>query len=241
MTDRRTALITGGSRRVGRAICLRLARGGFDIFFTFNKSVSDAEALVKEINLLGRRADIFQVDLETENAALMVSDWMKLSSKRLDVLVNNAAMYLPDRASDLTMLSKRHQCVNHDVPVALTHALSSLLCNTGGHVIQMLDILAEKPMPGYSAYCASKAAMLNATLSLARQLAPEVTVNGISPGVVDWAGDMPLGDREKYLQRVPLRRAGTPLDVANLVHFLVTEGTYITGQNIRVDGGRSIV
>jgi pteridine reductase len=104
----------------------------------------------------------------------------------------------------------------------------------------MVDLLAEKPWPEFLAYCASKAALANLTLGLAKELAPEVTVNGIAPGVVDWPDDYPEADRQKYLKRVPLGRAGTPEDVAHLVHYLATEGSYITGQIIRLDGGRSI-
>ena len=104
----------------------------------------------------------------------------------------------------------------------------------------MVDLLAEKPWPRYLAYCASKAALSNLTLGLARELAPEVTVNGIAPGVVEWPADMPESERGQYLQHVPLRRPGTPQDVANLVEFLITRGTYITGQILRLDGGRSL-
>jgi pteridine reductase len=89
-------------------------------------------------------------------------------------------------------------------------------------------------------YCASKAALANLTLSLARELAPDVTVNGIAPGVVEWPQGYPEDEKQKYLKRVPLARPGTPQDVANLVHFLATGGSYITGQIIRLDGGRSI-
>ena len=109
-----------------------------------------------------------------------------------------------------------------------------------GHVVNMIDLLVERPWPEYLAYCASKAALASLTLGLARELAPEVTVNGISPGVVEWPKDMPEFEKEKYLKRVPLGRAGAGEDVANLVHFLCTEGSYITGQIIRLDGGRSI-
>jgi pteridine reductase len=104
----------------------------------------------------------------------------------------------------------------------------------------MVDLLAERPWPEYLAYCASKAALWNLTLGLARELAPEVTVNGIAPGVVEWPDDYPEAERAKYLKRVPLARAGTPEDVANVVQFLVTGGQYVTGQVIRLDGGRSI-
>jgi pteridine reductase len=89
-------------------------------------------------------------------------------------------------------------------------------------------------------YCASKAALSNLTLALARALAPDVTVNAIAPGVVQWPDHYPEQDRAKYLKRVPLDRTGTPEDVASLVHFLCTEGHYITGQILPLDGGRSI-
>jgi pteridine reductase len=104
----------------------------------------------------------------------------------------------------------------------------------------MSDEQIDRPGPAYAAYSLSKAALENAVKSLARELAPEVTVNAIAPGVVEWPADMPPAARQKYLKRVPLSRAGTPQDVANLVEFLCTGGRYITGQTIRLDGGRSI-
>src|SRR6185436_12055153 len=105
-----------------------------------------------------------------------------------------------------------------------------MLRKSRGHVVNMIDLLAERPWPEFVAYCASKAALSNLTLSLARELAPEVNVNGIAPGVVEWPDDFPAEQKAKYLKRVPLGRPGTPQDVANLVHFLCTGGSYITGQ-----------
>ncbi|MFI5382411.1 MAG: SDR family oxidoreductase [Tepidisphaerales bacterium] len=136
---------------------------------------------------------------------------------------------------------RRMMAIHVETPLLLCRALAPRLRQTRGHVINMLDILAERPWPKYSAYCASKAAMLNLTLSLARELAPEVTVNGIAPGVVQWPEGFAEDERRAYLARVPLGRAGDARDVANLVHFLVTDGAYITGQIIRVDGGRSLM
>src|SRR4029079_15139280 len=103
-----------------------------------------------------------------------------------------------------------------------------------GHIVNMVDLLAERPWPQYLAYCATKAALANLTLGLARELAPEVTVNGIAPGVVEWPAGFPDEEKHKYLNRVPLARAGTAEDVATLVYFLATEGSYITGQIIRL-------
>jgi pteridine reductase len=131
--------------------------------------------------------------------------------------------------------------IHLDAPALLSRAFATQLKASGGSIINMVDIQAERPWPKYSAYCAGKAALVNLTLSLARELAPEVTVNGIAPGVVEWPDDMPQDQRDAYLKKVPLARAGTPDDVANLVHFLATGGKYITGQIIRLDGGRAIV
>jgi len=100
--------------------------------------------------------------------------------------------------------------------------------------------MVQRPVPAYMAYGATKAGLWNLTLSLARELAPEVTVNGIAPGVVEWPQDTPPDQRERYLKRVPLQRSGTPRDVANAVAFLCQSGSYLTGQVIRLDGGRSI-
>ena len=107
-------------------------------------------------------------------------------------------------------------------------------------MVNMLDLAAERPMPGYLSYCASKAGLWNLTLGLARELAPGVRVNGIAPGVVEWPADLPMEKREQYLRRVPLGRAGTPQDVAEAVHFLCIGANYVTGQILRLDGGRSI-
>jgi pteridine reductase len=115
-----------------------------------------------------------------------------------------------------------------------------MLKTAGGAVVNMVDLQAERPTPGYLAYCASKAGLWNLTLGLARELAPRVRVNGIAPGVVEWEVDLPLEKREEYLRRVPLARAGTPVDVANAVKFLCAGENYVTGQILRLDGGRSI-
>lgn len=234
-------MITGGAKRVGRAIASRLARAGFDILITYRSSGAEAGSLAAELIAEGAHCHTLMVDLETPQAVTQIVDWTSSICSQLDVLVNNASIYLPDKADERNTLHRRHHRVNLEVPLELVHGLSSLLRAARGHVINMTDLLAIRPMPSYSIYSTSKAALLNATLSLARELAPEVTVNAISPGVIDWPDDLPLEQREEYLLKVPLRRAGTPQEAANLVHFLVTEGTYITGQNILLDGGRSLV
>lgn len=241
-TEAKVALVTGGAKRVGRAIVERLASAGYDIAFTYLSSQEDAHDLQRSIEALGRACLAIRVDLtDPEHASAQVEEEFHQTHKRLDVLVNSASLYLGARLAktDLDLMHKLH-AIHVATPLLLCKKFESLLRASNGKVINMVDLLAERPWPEMLAYCASKAALANLTLGLAKELAPQVTVNGIAPGVVEWPEDYPEADRQKYLKRVPLQRAGTPQDVANLVHYLATEGTYITGQIIRLDGGRSI-
>lgn len=238
----KVALVTGGARRVGRAIVLRLAAGGFDVAFTYHRSQAEADELAKMVTDGGRRALAICADLTKPEAAVpAVQAAFAGRFARLDVLVNNASLYQPTPLSTVSAAQMRQMMAIHaEAPVLLCQAFGAMLRSAGGHVVNMVDLLAERPWPAYLAYCASKGALATLTAALARELAPQVTVNGIAPGVAEWPDDMPQTDRERYLQRVPLSRAGSPGEVAELVHYLVTAGSYITGQIIRLDGGRSL-
>jgi pteridine reductase len=238
MSDsQRIALVSGGALRVGRAIVERLASEGFAVAFTYLTSEAEAGELQHRTGGLAIHADLTDPEAATERIHREFSGRFK----RLDVLVNNASIYRPGRLQQTDLKLMRDVAAVHvQSPLLLCQKFEPLLRAARGHVVNMCDLLGERPWPEYLAYCASKAALANLTMGLARELAPEVTVNAIAPGVVEWPEDYPDEDREKYLKRVPLRRSGTPGDVANLVHFLVTRGTYITGQIIRLDGGRSV-
>ena len=240
-SQRPVALITGGAKRVGKAIALALAKRGYDLAFTYHRSNAQAALLVAELTQMSCSALAIKVDLTTPKAASQLAAKYRRKFDRLDVLVHNASLFEP---SDFNSPSPKKLnamfAIHVTTPMLLTAELAGVLKQAHGHVITLTDLLAEKPMPGYAGYCATKAALQNLTLSMARRLAPEVTVNGIAPGVVEWPDDMSEADREKYLQRVPLKRAGTPDDVAELVCFLASTGSYITGQIIKLDGGRSI-
>jgi pteridine reductase len=237
------ALVTGGAKRVGRAIALRVARGGFDVGITYLNNEVAARETVGLIEGMGRRGVAIRADLaEPDRGVAEIERRFNAVFSRLDLLVNNASSY--ERSGMMHTDSeqmRRMFSIHVEAPLLLCRAFDPFLKGTRGTIINMLDLMAEKPLPDYLAYCASKAALMNLTMGLARELAPEITVNGISPGVVEWPADLPVEKREAYLKRVPLGRAGTPEDVANLVYFLATEGKYITGQIIRVDGGRSVV
>ncbi len=238
---RPTALVTGGAKRVGRAIVERLGALGHAVAFTYRSSEREAESLQKQLADGGVDAIAIRADLTNPQQAVAAIESATRGWGELHVLVNNASVWLPARLADTTPeLMRELWAVHVESPLLLCRAMADRLRRGGGHVINMVDLLAERPWPEYLAYCASKAALANLTLGLARELAPQVTVNGIAPGVVEWPDDYPEAEKEKYLKRVPLGRPGTPEDVANLVEFLVTKGSYVTGQILRLDGGRSV-
>jgi pteridine reductase len=241
-STRRVALVTGGAKRVGRAIALELADAGFDVAITYHASAAEAEGVVREIGGKGGHAIAIAADLTEPGAALdAIAVAVGREFGRLDVLVNNASLYLPgDLRTATAEALRRMQAIHVEAPLLLCRRFEAMLRAARGHVVNMVDLLAERPWPAYLAYATTKAGLWNLTRGLAVSLAPDVTVNGIAPGVVEWPDDYPEEDRRRYLRRVPLDRPGTPADVARLVRFLVTDGGYITGEVIRLDGGRSI-
>lgn len=246
---RRIALVTGGAKRVGRAVVKRLAANGYHVAFTYLRSSTEADGLVAEIKATGGSAIAVRADLADPAAAVddidsAVTAWMVDGDgpTSFDVLVNNASAWLPATLADTTLeLTRKLWAVHVESPLLLCQRFADRLrSGDGGSIVNMVDLLAEKPWPQYLAYSATKSALHNITLGLARELAPRVTVNGIAPGVVEWPEGYNEGEKEKYLRRVPLGRAGSAEDVAETVSFLIRRRGYITGQIVRLDGGRSI-
>ena len=238
------ALVTGATRRVGRAIALELARAGHDIVATWHTDASGAESLGADVRALGVQCRALQLDLGSD--AVDAAAHVLAGIHAIDALVLNAASW---RASpwDAPMAQAAIEAfrVNALGPVRLVQALTPLLRASaaagGASVVAVGDVHARGiPVRGYGAYMMSKAALHHAVQQMAAELAPAVRVNGVLPGVVAWPDDMPAERREALLARIPLQRAGTPEDVARLVRFLCTEAPFITGTLIPVDGGRSI-
>ena len=247
--ERPVALVTGGARRVGRATCMALAKGGCDIVLTYHASRDEAMALADELRALGVAAVTHEVNLLDLNAAEMFATFLADSLPRLDVLVHNASVYASTPLHDLSMQEALQQfSINALAPLMLTARLAPLLRESrrpgGGAVVAMADILAMgKPRRDFVAYSMSKAAVVELVRSAARELAPHVRVNGVAPGVVAWpeTGEESSPEaQERYLRRVPLGRAGTPEEAAEAVRWLALDATYVTGEIIRVDGGRWI-
>lgn len=240
----KVALVTGGARRVGRATCLALGEAGFDCIVTYRQSDTEAGSLVEALEGMGRRAWAVQLDLEADDAAETIDRAVRERVGRLDALVHNASIFERSAWGEVTGDSwRRHMRINAEGPVMITQALADLLrADGGGRVIHFVDIhVMGRPRRGYVAYNASKAALLEMTRTLAVEMAPAVTVNAIAPGVVAWAEQMSESERAAYLDAVPLQRAGTPEDAARAAVYLATDAGYITGQVIRIDGGRWLV
>ena len=234
--DGKLALITGAAKRVGKANALALAEAGADIALHYRSSADEARATQDEITALGRRCELFQADLASPEQIDELFKALGQTFGRLDVLVNSAAIYGRTPLASLTAEQwDRLFAVNARAP-ALCISRAAALMTEGGAIINIVDISAELPWPGYSAYCASKAALLALTKSAAKALAPGIRVNAVSPGVAMWDDGTDPRQREKALAHVPMKRPGCPQDVASAVVFLARQD-YITAQNLRVDGG----
>jgi pteridine reductase len=237
------ALVTGAGSRLGRCISLRLARAGFDLGVHFHRSTEQAETLARQVAALGRRAELFSADLNEHREAEGLVETVAESMGRVDVLVNNAAIFEPDVPKRVDAdLWDRTMRVNARSPSVLSHALFRHVRarGSGGRIVNICDIAAERPWGGYQAYSASKAALLALTRATARAMAPHVRVNAVSPGIVEGSRGLDPDRLDRVVGRIPLGRLARPSDVAEAVLFFLTGSDYITGQVLRVDGGRSI-
>jgi len=243
------ALVTGGAKRVGRAIALELARGGCDVGIHYRRSRAEAEEVVVQITQMGRRAVAVEGDLSDPTSWPRIVQGTVGGLGRLDILINNASMFLPDSGESKDSLKgfdpklwDEMLRTNLTAAVALCHHARPYLAASGkGKMVNLCDIAAEHPWSDHLAYCVSKAGLVAATKALARALAPEIQVNGVAPGIAVFPDSYSDDLRRQLVGRVPLARPGTPEEVAVLVRFLAESADYITGQIIPIDGGRSLV
>lgn len=250
---RPVALVTGGARRVGRAVCLSLARAGCDVVLTYNRSAAEAERTAADLRALGAHARAVELRLDDAAALPAAAERIASLSPRWDVLVHNASSYEPSPLAELTPeRALRDYTINSLAPLLLSRALAPALARSplagGGAIVATADIhaLGEHGLPrrGFASYAMSKAALVEMVRTLARELAPSVRVNAVAPGVVAWPEDGLVSDaaaQREYLKRVPLGRAGTPEDAAEAVRWLALDAHYVTGQVLRLDGGRSML
>jgi pteridine reductase len=239
----RVALITGAARRIGAEIARLLHANGMRIILHYNSSSTEAQALANELNK--QRADSVRIVshnlLQTETLDIFTNEVIKQWG-RLDVLVNNASTFYPTPLTEInTQQWDDLLGVNVKAPLFLSQACASHLTENKGCVINIVDIHADRPLKDYPIYCIAKAGLAMLTKSLARELAPAVRVNGVSPGAIMWPeveAYEPL--HEEIINRTALKREGEPRNIADAVWFLVNSADYITGQIIAVDGGRTL-
>ena len=244
----KVALVTGGAKRVGRAIALRLAQAGMDVAITCHTSRDEARAVVREIEAMDRRALSIGVDLADPDCASRVFDAFTAHFDRCDALVNNASTFAPTPIGSISIDAVEHNmAVNARAPLMLCQAFAPMLAAhydagapaSPGRIVNFIDIhVMGQPLKGYAAYNASKAALMEVTMTLAMELAPKVNVNALAPGVVAWAESYTEQEKRDYMKRVPAARPGTPDDAAAAALFLIRDAHYCTGQIIKLDGGR---
>ena len=239
------ALITGASRRVGACIARELHAAGWNLLLHYRSSAADARALSAELNLQ-RPESVALVQAELNNVAMlapMVEQAIKRFG-RLDALINNASSFYPTAIGSITEKNWDELVgSNMKAPLFLSQAAAPELKKTHGCIVNIVDIHAERPMKGYPVYSMAKAGLVGMTRAFARELGPEVRVNGVAPGPILWPESEDHFDevaRQRIVSHTLLKRNGEPDDVARTVKFLVCDAPYITGQIIAVDGGRSV-
>ncbi len=245
MNARPVALITGGARRIGATIATYLHQQDWNLIIHYRRSGSDATTLAERLNrqrtnsAFTIQADLADMDELSALAQATCAKWGQLNA-----LINNASSFYP------TPLSQANEqqwddlfASNLKAPFFLSQKLSDALRENRGCIINIADIHAERPLKNHSIYCMAKAGNVMLTKTLARELAPEVRVNGIAPGAIAWPEDdaaLSNSEQRSILNKIALERSGEPEDIARTVAFFLNDAPYITGQIISVDGGRSL-
>ena len=241
----KVVLVTGGAKRVGAAICRRLHNAGAQLAVHYRSSEQEALDLQKELNKLRpKSAAVFQADLlEQKDLPQLVHKVIKKFG-RLDALVNNASSFYATPLAEINEQQWQDLLgTNLRAPLFLAQAAAAELRRQQGCIVNIVDIHAERPMHGHLLYSVAKAGLVALTRGLAQEMAPQVRVNAVAPGVIIWPEGEAWKDQEqrrKIVAHTLLKREGEPDDIARTVKFLLNDSPYITGQVIAVDGGRSI-
>lgn len=239
----RSALITGAARRIGACITETLHQRGCDVFLHYHSSRDSVDDLADRLNAdRPGSALVVQADLGNPDDINHVVGQIRKTTNSLDLLVNNASQFFPTSVGSTTA-QQWDDLMNSNLrgPYFLTQALLPELTVGGGSVVNLLDVHATRPMRGHSVYCMAKAGLQMMTLALAKELGPQVRVNGVAPGAILWPEHESSSELQReILKRTVMGRAGDPQDIASAVAYLGLDTPYITGQVLAVDGGRSL-
>jgi pteridine reductase len=244
--DGRFALVTGAAKRIGAVIARTLHAAGANVAIHYNRSADDADRLAAELD--ARRAEsAFTVAADMRDIATverMAKQVLERTGGRLDILVNNASNFYPTPIGTITLEQWDDLFgSNLKAPLFLSQALVPALRAARGVIVNIVDVHAQRPLRDHPVYGPAKAGLAMLTRSLAKDLGPDIRVNGVSPGAILWPEEgqgMSDALRAAIIKQTALKRAGEPEDVAAAVLFLVRDAPYVTGQIIAVDGGRSV-
>ncbi len=238
----KVVLITGGVKRIGKEIALHLAKAGANIAITYRTSEKEADKTVSEIKRLGVKAAAFYADVSREpDVQLAVQEVLEMF-KRIDVLVNNASNFLRIPFEFLTG-KDFDDSINANLkgPYLFSIAVGKvMLKQRSGKIINLADWAGERPYKNYLPYCVSKGGVVTLTKALAKSLAPHVQVNAVSPGAILLPEGFSAKEKKKIIEETPLKKIGSPKDIAQAVQFLIEGSDFITGAVLPVDGGRLV-
>ena len=240
--DEKNVLITGASRRIGKEIAKILHNEGMNIGIHCNKSIKQANELQDRFNKSRKNsAKAFIADLKKISEIKQLINDFALWKNTLDVLINNASSFYPTPIGKITKKQWNDLIgINLKAPLFLSQQVFPFLRASHGTIINIVDIHATQPLANHIVYGSAKAGLKMITRSLAKDLAPNVRVNGISPGAILWPeNNMNKSLKENILKKIPMQRSGSPEDIADCITFLIRDASYMTGQIITIDGGRS--
>ncbi|MEM7400506.1 MAG: pteridine reductase [Pseudomonadota bacterium] len=236
-------LITGAARRVGAEMVRHLHQAGLNIVIHYRSSSKDASALAEQLNAQRSNSiKLLKGDLKDyQSIPKLVADGINTFG-RIDALINNASSFYPTDIKEVNEeVWEDLVGVNLKAPMYLTQSLATELKKNKGCIVNIVDIHGDRPLKGYSIYSIAKAGLIMLTKSMARELAPDIRVNGIAPGAIMWPEEQHYeGIHQAIIERTALKREGHPKDIAETALFLIEKAGYITGQIIAVDGGRTL-
>ena len=238
-----TALVTGAARRIGACIAETLHQRGCDVFLHYNQSSGEVMQMAEKLNQSRPdSATIVQAGLGNSDEIMKLAEQVRSHAGQLDLLVNNASRFFPTSVG-ATTAQQWDDLMDSNLrgPYFLTQSLLPELTAANGSVVNILDVHAVRPMREHAVYCMAKAGLQMMTLALAKDLGPQIRVNGVAPGAILWPEAESTPEiQQKILDKTVIGKAGKPEDIASAVAYLGLDAPYVTGQVLAVDGGRSL-